>query len=427
MIRRLRRSFVGITMLSVILVLTLLMGTINVVNYISKDQSNAQLLQMLADNNGSMPSETTPPNVQPNSNSNSNSTAPPEKPEESGTKPRNWSAETPYETRYFSVTLNEDEETVSVDTGKIAAISSSDAIAMAQLLSSSGKSSGYSGNYKFCTATNSSGQTIYIFLDCTRDLSSVRQFLRYSLLISLGGTVAIFFVAVLLSRRAVRPIAESYEKQKHFITDASHEIKTPLAVIASCTDVLEMEQGESKWSQGIRSQVERLTELTQGLVSLARMDEHTGPLATEEINFSKLLEKTVDPFLLMAQNKGQQFQLRCEPDLKVQGDRRMLQQLCSILADNAVKYTPDGGTITFTLQQKGRKINFTTENDAEGLSLGSQKQLFDRFYRGDQSRSSQCPGYGIGLSLAQSIVAAHNGKIEATSRDGKSFSISIQF
>lgn len=423
MIRRLRRSFVGITMLSVILVLTLLMGTINVVNYISKDQSNAQLLQMLADNNGSMPSETTPPNVQPNSNS----TAPPEKPEESGTKPRNWSAETPYETRYFSVTLNEDEETVSVDTGKIAAISSSDAIAMAQLLSSSGKSSGYSGNYKFCTATNSSGQTIYIFLDCTRDLSSVRQFLRYSLLISLGGTVAIFFVAVLLSRRAVRPIAESYEKQKHFITDASHEIKTPLAVIASCTDVLEMEQGESKWSQGIRSQVERLTELTQGLVSLARMDEHTGPLATEEINFSKLLEETVDPFLLMAQNKGQQFQLRCEPDLKVQGDRRMLQQLCSILADNAVKYTPDGGTITFTLQQKGRKINFTAENDAEGLSLGSQKQLFDRFYRGDQSRSSQCPGYGIGLSLAQSIVAAHNGKIEATSRDGKSFSISIQF
>lgn len=423
MIRRLRRSFVGITMLSVILVLTLLMGTINVVNYISKDQSNAQLLQMLADNNGSMPSETTPPNVQPNSNS----TAPPEKPEESGTKPRNWSAETPYETRYFSVTLNEDEETVSVDTGKIAAISSSDAIAMAQLLSSSGKSSGYSGNYKFCTATNSSGQTIYIFLDCTRDLSSVRQFLRYSLLISLGGTVAIFFVAVLLSRRAVRPIAESYEKQKHFITDASHEIKTPLAIIASCTDVLEMEQGESKWSQGIRSQVERLTELTQGLVSLARMDEHTGPLATEEINFSKLLEKTVDPFLLMAQNKGQQFQLRCEPDLKVQGDRRMLQQLCSILADNAVKYTPDGRTITFTLQQKGRKINFTAENDAEGLSLGSQKQLFDRFYRGDQSRSSQCPGYGIGLSLAQSIVAAHNGKIEATSRDGKSFTISIQF
>ncbi len=423
MIRRLRRSFVGITMLSVILVLTLLMGTINVVNYISKDQSNAQLLQMLVDNNGSMPSETTPPNAQPNSDG----TAPPEKPEESVTKPRNWSAETPYETRYFSVTLNEDEETVSVDTGKIAAISSSDAIAMAQSLSSSGKSSGYSGNYKFCTATNSSGQTIYIFLDCTRDLSSVRQFLRYSLLISLGGTVAIFFVAVLLSRRAVRPIAESYEKQKHFITDASHEIKTPLAGIASCTDVLEMEQGESKWSQGIRSQVERLTELTQGLVSLARMDEHTGPLATEEINFSKLLEETVDPFLLMAQNKGQQFQLRCEPDLKVQGDRRMLQQLCSILADNAVKYTPDGGTITFTLQQKGRKINFTAENDAEGLSLGSQKQLFDRFYRGDQSRSSQCPGYGIGLSLAQSIVAAHNGKIEATSRDGKSFSISIQF
>ena len=423
MIRRLRHSFVGITMLSVVLVLSLLMGTINVVNYISKDRSNAQLLQMLADNNGSMPSGTTPPNVQPDSNVS----APPEKPEESDTKPRNWSAETPYETRYFSVALNESGETVSVDTGKIAAISSSDAISLAQSLSASGKTSGYSGNYKFCTAVNSDGQTIYIFLDCTRDLSSVRQFLRYSLLISLGGTIAIFFVAVLLSRRAVRPIAETYEKQKHFITDASHEIKTPLAVIASCTDVLEMEQGESKWSQGIRSQVERLTELTQGLVSLARMDEHTGLLASEEINFSELLEETITPFILMAQNKGQQFQLRCDPGIKIQGDRQKLQQLCSILADNAVKYTPKGGNISFTLQQKGRKINFVAENDAEGLSSGSQKQLFDRFYRGDQSRSSQCPGYGIGLSLAQSIVAAHGGKIEAASRDGASLTITVQF
>ncbi len=423
MIRRLRHSFVGITMLSVILVLTLLMGTINVVNYISKDRSNAQLLQMLADNNGSMPSETSPPNAQPSGNDST----PPEKPAGSDTKPQNWSAETPYETRYFSVTLNENDETVSVDTGKIAAISSSDAISLVQSLSASGKTSGYSGNYKFCTATNSSGQTIYIFLDCTRDLSSVRQFLRYSLLISLGGIVAIFFVAVLLSRRAVRPIAESYEKQKHFITDASHEIKTPLAVIASCTDVLEMEQGESKWSQGIRSQVDRLTELTQGLVSLARMDEHTGLLVSEEVNFSELLEETVNPFILMAQKKNQQFQLHCQPDIKIQGDKRMLQQLCSILADNAVKYTPDGGNIAFTLQQKGRKISFVAENDAEGLSAGNQKQLFDRFYRGDQSRSSQCPGYGIGLSLAQSIVSAHGGKIEATSRDGTSLTITVQF
>ncbi len=423
MIRRLRHSFVGITMLSVILVLTLLMGTINVVNYISKDRSNAQLLQMLADNNGSMPSETSPPNAQPSGNDST----PPEKPAGSDTKPQNWSAETPYETRYFSVTLNENDETVSVDTGKIAAISSSDAISLVQSLSASGKTSGYSGNYKFCTATNSSGQTIYIFLDCTRDLSSVRQFLRYSLLISLGGIVAIFFVAVLLSRRAVRPIAESYEKQKHFITDASHEIKTPLAVIASCTDVLEMEQGESKWSQGIRSQVDRLTELTQGLVSLARMDEHTGLLVSEEVNFSELLEETVNPFVLMAQKKNQHFQLHCQPDIKIQGDKRMLQQLCSILADNAVKYTPDGGNIAFTLQQKGRKISFVAENDAEGLSAGNQKQFFDRFYRGDQSRSSQCPGYGIGLSLAQSIVSAHGGKIEATSRDGTSLTITVQF
>lgn len=423
MIRRLRRSFVGITMASVVLVLVVLMGAINTANYLSKDSSNAQMLQMLADNSGHLPDFTTPPD-KPDS---TDDTTPPDKPADTAETPRNWSPETPYEMRYFSVALDADGSTSTVDTGKIAAISSSDAIDMAQRLYAANKTHGYSGNYKYLAVTNDDGTTTYIFLDCTRDLVSVRQFLRYSLLISLGGTAAIFLVAVALSRRAVRPIAESYEKQKHFITDAGHEIKTPLAIIASCTDVLELEQGESKWSQGIRGQVERLTELTQDLVSLARMDERSGSLTMEDVDFSTLLADTLEPFTLMAQSRGQTLTLDAAENVTLKGDKRALEQLCSILADNAVKYTPENGHIAFTLRRKGRKVVLTEENDAEGLTQGSQKQLFDRFYRGDQSRSSQKPGYGIGLSMAQSITAAHGGKIDAVSKDGKSLTIMVQF
>ena len=423
MIRRLRRSFVGITMASVVLVLVVLMGAINTANYLSKDSSNAQMLQMLADNSGHLPDFTTPPD-KPDS---TDDTTPPDKPADTAETPRNWSPETPYEMRYFSVALDADGSTSTVDTGKIAAISSSDAIDMAQRLYAANKTHGYSGNYKYLAVTNDDGTTTYIFLDCTRDLVSVRQFLRYSLLISLGGTAAIFLVAVALSRRAVRPIAESYEKQKHFITDAGHEIKTPLAIIASCTDVLELEQGESKWSQGIRGQVERLTELTQDLVSLARMDERSGSLTMEDVDFSTLLADTLEPFTLMAQSRGQTLTLDAAENVTLKGDKRALEQLCSILADNAVKYTPEGGHIAFTLRRKGRRVVLTEENDAEGMTQGSQKQLFDRFYRGDQSRSSQKPGYGIGLSMAQSITAAHGGKIDAVSKDGKSLTIMVQF
>ena len=423
MILRLRRSFVGITMTSVVLVLVVLMGAINTANYLSKDSSNAQMLQMLADNSGRLPDFTTPPDKP----DGTDDTTPPDKPTDDTTAtPRNWSPETPYEMRYFSVALDADGSTSSVDTGKIAAISSSDAIDMAQRLYAADKTHGYSGNYKYLAVTND-GTTTYIFLDCTRDLDSVRQFLRYSLLISLGGTAAIFLVAVALSRRAVRPIAESYEKQKHFITDAGHEIKTPLAIIASCTDVLELEQGESKWSQGIRSQVERLTELTRDLVSLARMDERSGNLTMEDVDFSTLLANTLEPFTLVAQSRGQTLTLDTEETVTLKGDRRALEQLCSILADNAVKYTPENGHIAFALRRRGRKVVLTEENDADGMTQGGQKQLFDRFYRGDQSRSSQKPGYGIGLSMAQSITAAHGGKIDAVSKDGKSLTITVQF
>lgn len=202
------------------------------------------------------------------------------------------------------MTLNAAGEATWVKTDCIAAVQPDEAVAMAQGLQAAGKTRGYSGSYKYLAQTLDDGSARYIFLDCTRSLNSFRSFLGISAMVSLGGLGAVLLLVVLLSRRAIRPMAESYEKQKQFITDAGHEIKTPLTIIDSCTEVIEMEQGESKWTQGIRGQVRRLTALTASLVSLTRMDEAEERLDMQELALTEAVDDALEPFTLLAQSRG---------------------------------------------------------------------------------------------------------------------------
>lgn len=415
MIARLRKKFILITMGSVILVLSVLMGFINVANFIKMDQSANKTLAVLMENKGSFPEDAKHP---PDKISSTDAA-------QGAVRRPQFSPEAPYETRYFSVEISSSGDLVSANTGKIAAVSTSEAVSLAQTLDRDGKISGYSGNYKYLSKSTESG-TLYLFLDCTRDLNSVQDFLSSSFLVSLFGILAVFLLVVALSKRAIRPVAESYEKQKQFITNAGHEIKTPLAIIDSCTEVLELEQGQSKWTSGIRGQVERLTALTQSLVSLARMDEGSVDLPMTEFSLSDAVRDTLEPFVLMAESQHLALRADIQPDLRYRGSEQALRQLCSILADNAVKYALPDSEIRFTLFRKGRKLLLTCENAAEDLKPGDLSILFDRFYRGDASRSSQRSGYGIGLSMAQSIAAAHGGRIEAHSDDGHHLTLSVR-
>lgn len=334
-------------------------------------------------------------------------------------------AETPYETRYFSVLFGTNGKLSSVDTSKIAAVSTSQAVKMAQALLAAGETSGYYGNYKYL-ADETDGKTLYVFLDCTKNIQGEKQLLLISVLVSVVGILVIFLIVVLLSPRMIRPVVEGYEKQKQFITNAGHEIKTPLAVIDSCADVIELEQGESKWTTGIRSQVQRLGALTAQLTNLARLDEQSEKLPMEEFDLSEQTEDVTANFRLLAESQGLTLESDIAAGIIYTGNAPMLEELCSILLDNAVKYSVPGGTISLSLKKKGRRVLLRCENSAEGLTSGSQKQLFDRFYRGDASRGGEQKGYGIGLSMAEAIVDAHRGKIEAESPDGARFVISVQ-
>lgn len=428
MIKRLKKRVIFITMGVVIFVLFTLMGSINIANYIQKDKKAAGILEVLAENDGHFPTDIRPlqniGETMPGMEEASKEEMIEGKfPEGMGVR-KDFSPETPYEIRFFSVELGKDGTLIKTNTGKIAAISTETAVEIAASLWKEGKTKGYYNTYKYISTETETGVQ-YQFLDCTRDLDSVKEFLQNSLLISLLGTGAVFILVCCLSGKIVAPIVESYEKQKTFITNAGHEIKTPLAVIDSCIDVLELEQGETKWTGGIRTQVDRLNTLTQDLVALARMEETETRIEKQEFLFSEVAEETLEAFSLLAQSKKLTLHKSVQPGVVYCGNKSMLQQLCSILADNAVKYTSEQGKIQFLLSKKGKKIQLVCENTAKGLTKGNHKEMMERFYRGDASRSSNKPGYGIGLSMAQSIVAAHGGKMEVKSPDGEKLVVAI--
>jgi len=337
---------------------------------------------------------------------------------------RSFTMETPYETRYFSVTLADDGSILASDTEQIAAVSAAEAESITISLYAAGKTDGYYVNYKYIAQPVNEGVQ-YVFLDCTTDRTAAADFLETSILVSLGGMAVFFFLVLLLSGWVIKPMAASYEKQKEFITNAGHELKTPLTVIGSCTDVLEMEQGENKWLSGIRTQVGRLGMLTQELVELARLDEGR-TVEKEEFDLSAAVQEELELFRVSAEGRGHKLSLDIQPGILYRGNQSALRQLTAILGDNAVKYTAPGGEISFRLAKKGRKVFLVGTNPAEGLEQGDQSRFLERFYRGDVSHSSETRGYGIGLSLAASIVASHDGSIHVRSEDGKSLAITVQ-
>ena len=230
---------------------------------------------------------------------------------------------------------------------------------------------------------------------------------------------------LLLSKRAIKPIADSYEKQKHFITDAGHELKTPLTVISASADVLEMTQGENEWTQSIRNQVVRLTELTNSLVSLARMDEHDSKLLMTDFSISDAVTESLEPFSRLASQQGKHVEMNIQKNISFDGNEESIRKLVGILIDNAIKYSGEKGEIAVTLKSVSRGPMLQMKNSVDEISKGNHDELFERFYRGDASRSSEIGGYGIGLSIAKAIVCAHKGKITARSEDGKSLLISV--
>ena len=257
-----------------------------------------------------------------------------------------------------------------------------------------------------------------VFLDVSADERSMLIVAVLSLLAGAACWLAALLAAVLLSRRATRPIAESMERQKQFITDAGHEIKTPLAIIRANADALELHQGESRWSRNIQRQTERMDELMKRLLTLARLDEGgAAKLVEMEFDVSALVEETAAQFREPAEAAGLRLSCEIEPSLHTKGVPEQLAELAGILLDNAVKYSAPGGEINLALRRESGRVTLRIRN-ACAEPPEEPERLFDRFYRGDSARTQSTGGTGLGLSIARAL-AENMGASLAAARIGE--------
>ena len=298
MINKLRRKFIWIAILSVFFVLGTIVVIINVINFSKVDEYSNKVISVLVENEGDFPQNF---------------------PLRPGRGDNGMTPETPFEVRFFTVMLNEQGEVVFSDTSRIAAITPETAEKYAKNLYVDGEIKGMYDDYKYQTKETNEG-TLYIFLDCTREMNSFRNFFQVSILISLGGLSVVFILIIIFSRIALKPVEESYKKQKSFITNASHDIKTPLTIISANAEVIEIEYGEGEWTKEIKKQTERLTALTDKLVFLSRMDEENYQIEKTEFDLSELVVEAIEPYEIMATSKGFSFSFDCQSNIVYKGN-----------------------------------------------------------------------------------------------------------
>ena len=422
--RRLRRKFILVAMGAVTAVLTLIIAGINIVNYshVCK-MADARLGYILAGKDGIDWGDE--PKDDPANGKDAGDG-------QAGVRFRHFegmTAESLFDTRYFTVSIAGGQVT-DVNTARIAAVGTKRAARIAAGLYSKGWTSGFSGNYRYTTTTQGD-KTAYVFVDCTRELSSSHSFLSASVAISCIGWLAVLAIVMVASGAVIRPMVESYSKQKRFITDASYEIKTPLAVIDAANEVQEIESGESEWTQSIHEQVARLTALTERLVFLARMGEGSAGFTMTSIDLSETVDKAAAPFESVAVSRGKRLSMSIASGVRAHADAAAVAQVVELLLDNATRYASEGSVIELSLRAASRgqgkgATELVVSNAVDELPEGDLDRLFDRFYRADVSRSSKTGGSGVGLSVVRAIAEAHGGSASVCGH-GSQITFTVRF
>lgn len=399
MIAKLQKRFVRIAMLSVLLVMLLLSVIVDVTSLVSTNSRLNEVLSFIAENQGSFPSQQRGEHPEG------------ERPERRPNDPI--SIETPFSTRFFVLRYNDAGELEDADLNSIAAVTEEDVDHYLALALKHGEGYGYVSGYKYLVVRTGEDRNMAVFLDCYQDLLSIKGQLTGSAAAIVFCTLMTYMLLRLFSRRAIDPVVRSAEQQKQFITDAGHELKTPLTVITTCLSVLEMETGKNKWIDKIQAQTDKMRDLVNDLVTLSRMDEERPPVIMADFDISAAVAETADSFADSAQAAGLTLEQDIESGLSYHGDEAQIRQLCSILLDNAMKYALDTSPVRIGLKKEKSGIVLRCSNACAELPQEELNKLFDRFYRPDKSRSSETGGFGIGLSIARSIAQAHRGTIKA--------------
>ena len=402
MIYRLQRKFIFISVVSVLLVIALIFGVMLMLNVSSLNRNMDILADRVSEGGGRFPGAFDEPpfpdKIPPKNEQNFDFITP----------------ETPFSTRHFTVFFDEKGQVDQTFTESIYAIDDDTAIAYAEKVMNDGDERGWISNYRYKVFSTEMGYGV-VFVDGSMNRSALMQSTTISAIVLLACAALVLILIFLLSKKAVKPIAESYEKQKQFVTDANHELKTPLTLIMANAEIAELELGKNEWLDDIRSEGHRMTELVNQLVALSRMDEEGQPMHVTEVSFGELVADTVSEFKPLAKDRGKELIASVDKEITYLGDEALLHRLVGILMDNAIKYCDVDGEISVSLR-RARRILLTVENTYAAVDEIELNRLFDRFYRADKARKFT-GGYGVGLSMAKAIVEKHKGEITAYKKD----------
>lgn len=401
MIKKLKRKFIYICMASVLIVFATIIITVNIINYRNVEKDIDQILTILSNGDGRFPVIPKRDPKDPNSH---------------------FTEETPYETRYFSLKINSDKQIIEINMQNIKIVTEEEAINYSLELYDEEDGYGKFENYRYIIKTIPEGK-LFIYVDCNRQLYLARNFMKTTIFVGVVAMIGIFALVCIFSMKAIEPIAKSYDKQRKFITDAGHELKTPLTIISANTELIEMESGENENTIVIKKQINRLTSMTNNLVLLSKIDENSINEEKNEFNLSDSAIDVIENFKKIAEKNQKEIKTQIQDNLLYLGNEKLLRQLFYILFDNAIKYSKS--YIDFSMEKQKNKISICITNDTNGIEKGSLDNYCDRFFRTSDSRASSIEGSGIGLSIAKEIVLMHKGEIKVYSNDGIIFTIKI--
>lgn len=414
-IKKLRRKFILLSTATIILIVVGALSLITINVYMRINTQIDTFLAYISQNSGQLPNQKIPPI-------------------NTWLDETDWTDDTPefpYQIRFFSVVLDDTGYVQDVNLKNIASFSEYEAVEYAQRALDTNTDKGFfkkdRASYAYKITHPSNNTTLIVIMDCTRDMALVQDFIRDAIALGIGCILLYILFLIILSNQAIKPFVRNIENQKRFITNAGHELKTPLAIISANTEAIELINGKNQWTENILKQIRRSSTLINELVMLSKMSEgSSNQINFMPVNFSETVMEVANSFQEMARDQDKFLICQIRPDVTIKSEAKCLYELANILIDNAIKYCDDNGIINIKLTQTKKHALLSISNDyIEGQNI-DYSRFFERFYREDTSHNSEKMGYGIGLSIAEELTKILKGTIKV-SYHKKKITFSVKF